>query len=327
MRVSELASELAKGRVRPAYLIAGEEPLLRDAALAAIEAQVLTDAAARDFNFDRLDAGAVSASRLDEALQMLPLMASRRLVIVREGEGRGGGFDESWARVFERALAARAGEPVAVLVVVARKVDRRSRWVKQFVDPAALVECDAPTAPRELEEFLSREARRIGVDITADAADLLCERVGPHLLILRGELEKLALAVGEGERIDRAVVALAVSSVAEESIWELTDAIGQGRAAASLETLARIRAQGEASQVVLGALASHFRRLVRVGHGEAVKAPPFVARKLEQQARRIGAQRLLACLRAIQRADVELKGAGVLRPDRTLEQLVLQLAG
>ncbi len=211
-------------------------------------------------------------------------------------------------------------------MVVARKVDRRSRWVKAFREPAAEVGCDAPTGTRELVEFLEREAARREVSIAKDAAELLCERVGPHLLLLRQELEKLQLEVGPGARIERDVVARSVSSVAEESIWELTDAIGQGRTADSLAQLAQMLSQGEASQAVLGALASHFRRLLRVGQGDAVKGPPFVVRKLEQQARRFPPARLLGCLRAIHRADVELKGAGVLRPERALEQLVIQLA-
>ena len=41
MKVSQLIEELAKGTRRPAYLVAGAEPLLRDEALAAIEAAVL----------------------------------------------------------------------------------------------------------------------------------------------------------------------------------------------------------------------------------------------------------------------------------------------
>jgi DNA polymerase-3 subunit delta len=328
MNVSKLAGEVAKGRIRPAYLLAGNEPLLRDAALEAIEAAVLASGP-RDFNFDRLETDASTPARLEEAIGTLPLMAARRLVVVRESEGRGGGFDEGWGRAIEHAierLATLGSESHAVLVVIGRKVDRRSRWVKAFRDPATLVECDAPTAGRELEAFLEQEARRIGVDLTADAAALLAERIGPNLLLLRQELEKLLLHVGEGGRIDRAAVLLAVSAVAEESIWELTDAIGQGRPADSLSQLAQMLARGEASQAILGALASHFRRLVRVGHGESVPAPPFVARKLEGQARRFGSARLLAALRAIHRADVELKGAGRLRPERALEQLVVQLS-
>jgi DNA polymerase-3 subunit delta len=325
MNLAQLMSELGKGRIRPAYLIAGEEPLLRDAALDAIEARVLAGAT-RDFNFDRLEVDSASPSRLEEALGTLPFMASQRLVVLREGEGRGAGIDESWGRGLEQVLQALREPTTAVLVVVARKVDRRSRWVKAFRDPAAEIECESPTATRELVEFLEREASRQGILISKDAAELLCERVGPHLLLLRQELEKLQLHVGAGGRIDRAAVALSVSSVAEESIWELTDAIGQGRTADSLQMLSQMLNQGEASQAVLGALASHFRRLLRVEQGEPIKGPPFVVRKLEQQVRRFPSARLLGCLRAVHRADVELKGAGVMRPERAIEQLVIQLA-
>lgn len=326
MNVSKLTSELAKGTLRPAYLLAGDEPLLRDAALEALESAVLA-AGPRDFNLDRLEADASTPARLEEAIATLPLMAARRLVVLREGSGRSGGLDEAWGRAVERALATLTDSATAVLVVVARKVDRRSRWVKAFREPAVLVECDAPTSNDELARFLERDARRIGVDLTADAVALLAERIGPNLLLLRQELEKLCLHVGEGGRVDRAAVELAVSSVAEESIWDLTDAIGQGRTTDSLSQLAQMLARGEASQAILGALASHFRRLTRVGHGETVPAPPFVSRKLEAQARRFGPARLLAALRAIHRADVDLKGAGRLRPERALEQLVIQLSG
>jgi DNA polymerase-3 subunit delta len=323
MNVGQLTAELGKGRVRPAYLIAGEEPLLRDAALAALEEHVLARAP-RDFNFDRLETDSASPARLEEALGTLPVMAERRLVVLREG--RGAGVDESFGRVIEGALEAGRADFTAVLVVVARKPDRRLRWVKAFREPAAEVDCEAPTSSRELEDFLEREARRLEIELTRDASERLVDRVGPHLLLLRQEVEKLALHVGTGGRVDGAAVTLSVSSVAEESIWDLTDAIGQGRAADSLVQLAQMLGQGQASQAVLGALASHFRRLLRVGQGEPIKAPPFVARKLEQQARRFTPARLLGCLRAIHRADVELKGEGVLRPERALEQLVIQLS-
>ena len=41
MMPSQILEELAKGHVRPAYLLAGSEPLLRDDALALLEKGVL----------------------------------------------------------------------------------------------------------------------------------------------------------------------------------------------------------------------------------------------------------------------------------------------
>lgn len=325
MKVDELLRELAEGRIRPAYLLGGSEALLRDDALDAIEAAVLAEGP-RDFNFDRLEVGQVQPGRLEEALDNLPIMAEHRLVVVREPEGRGGKLDANWGAVIESWLSRVDERTASVLVIVSAKIDKRTKWVKGFRNPAALVECDPPKKARELATFLAEEARRQGVDLEPEAAALLADRVGPQLLLLRQEVEKAALFAGPGEIITRKHVEQSVSAVAEEPIWDLTDAIGQGRVAEAVDLLSRLLAQGAAPPAILGALASHFRRLVRVGHGEAVGGPPFVVRKLEQQARRYPARRLVTCLRAIHRADVELKGASVMRSERALEQLVLGLA-
>jgi len=325
MSSATVLKELADGRVRPAYLLAGSEPLLRDDVLAAIEATVL-EGAPRDFNLDRLEVGQVSPGRLEEALDNLPIMADRRLVILRETDGRGAKLDANWGAVIEGWLSRVDDRTASVLVVVASKADKRSKWVKAFKDPAIFVECEAPKKARELAGFLAEEARRQGVELDPQAASLLADRVGPQLLLLRQEIEKASLLAGPDEVVTRKHVEMTVSAVAEEPIWDLTDAIGQGQVAVAVDLLSRLITQGAAPPAILGALASHFRRLVRVGHGESVGGPPFVVRKLEQQARRYPQRRLVMCLRAIHRTDVELKGASVMRSERALEQLVLGLA-
>lgn len=325
MSVATLQKELGKGEVRPAYLLAGGEPLLRDDALEALEATVL-GGGPRDFNFDRLEVPGATPGRLEEALATLPVMAERRLVLLRETEGRGAKLDAAFGEVIERFLSGAEKDSPTVLVVVSAKVDKRTKWVKAFRDPALLVACEAPTRARELATFLAEEARRQGIDLDPEAASLLADRVGPQLLLLRQEIDKASLLAGPGETVTRRHVEQTVSAVAEEPIWDLTDAIGQGRTADAVDLLSRLLAQGAAPPAILGALASHFRKLVRVGHGESVGGPPFVVKKLTQQARRYPSRRLVTCLRAIHRADVELKGASVMRSERALEQLVLGLA-
>lgn len=323
MKLQELRSELDAGTVRPAYLVAGEEALLRDEALAAIERAVLADAA-RDFNYDRLEGDSVSPAALGDALAALPVMAANRLVVLREPEGRRAGAKalvEALADIVAAQLAARG----SVLVVVAAKPDKRQRWVKAFAkDPAALVECDAPRTSREIAAFAKSEAKRQGVALAPEAADRLAELVGPELLLLRQEIAKAALLVEPGAKVTLEIVESATLQIAQQPIWDLTDAIGEGRTADALRLLGRMR--DAAPQAVLGALASHFRRLARVRHGGRVAGPPFVARKLESQARRYSVARMGTCLEAIHATDVALKGASALAPDLVLERLVLGLA-
>jgi DNA polymerase-3 subunit delta len=323
--LDDLREELRAGRIRGAYLLAGGEALVRDDALAALEEAVLAGAP-REFNRDRLDGETAGAGELLDAVRTLPVLAARRLVILREPEARRNAALGEALPGLVRELVEGPGAGATVLVVCAAEPDGRSAWVKAFRDPAARIECEAPTRAQELVAFVRAEAKRQGVALAPGAAELLAERVGPQLLWLRQELAKASLFAGPGEAVTRAHVAALASDVAEEPIWDLTDAIGEGRGADALVVLHKLLGAGAPPMVVLGSLASHFRRLVRAGGGGRIQAPPFVQRKLQSQARRYGPERFGACLRALHEADERLKGQGSLPPELTLERLVLGLS-
>jgi DNA polymerase-3 subunit delta len=320
----ELERELAEGRLRPAYLLLGEEALLRDDALRALRAAALAGSPA-DFDFDALDGEATGAGALEDALRTLPVLAPRRLVVLREPAHARAGAAALLEALARRVPELAAPEPV-VLVVASTRADRRTAWVRAFGEPRAVVECAAPKRERELVEFVRREATRQGVRLEAGAAELLAERVGPQLLVLRQEIAKLGLLVAGGGAVTRQHVAGSASDLAEEPIWDLTDAIGEGRAADALALLHRLLAHGAPPPVVLAALASHVRKLVRVSQGGEVAGPPFVVRKLQEQARRSRGGRLLAGLAAVHDADEVLKGRGSIPAEIALERLVLALA-
>jgi len=211
-----LAAELAGGRIRPAYLLAGEEAWLRDQSLAALRAAVL-GARSNDFDFERLDAERCTPAQLQGALRALPVLAPRRLVVLREPEARRGRAD-----ALIEALAAGVRELAAqsetVLVVSAARIDKRSGWVRAFAEPAVLVACDAPKGARAIAAFASAEAKRRGIALGPGAAEALADSVGAQLLRLTSELEKTALFAGPGERVSREHVLEAVSAVADEKI-------------------------------------------------------------------------------------------------------------
>lgn len=323
MNLEELSSEVAAGTIRPAYLLAGEEPLLRDDALATIYEAVLAGGP-DDFNLDRLTGETATPASLRDAVAALPMMAPRRLVVLRDPEARRGS-----AKALTDAVAELVGELAAqdqtVLVVTAGKADKRARWVQAFSDPAASVDCQPPKAGRALTSFIRAEAKRQGLVLERGVAELLAERVGPQLLLLRQEIAKAALLAG-GTKIRLEDAEVSTGQVAEAPIWDLTDAIGEGRTADAVDLLSRMLDAGAPAPVVLGSLASHFRKLVRLRGGARVPGPPFVVRKLERQARRYAPGRLMTCLEAIHHADTQLKGASTMRPEMALERLVLGLA-
>lgn len=326
MKTSELDKELAKGKIRPAYLLAGEEPLLRDDALLAVRSAVL-DGSADDFNLDRLDGRSISLNQLYDSVRALPVMAQRRLVILSDPETARGAAGKKIGTALAELVTELADQNETILVVTAAKVDKRLSWVKAFKAPAVVVDCAPPKGAKALASFIAAEASAQGIAYESGVPEMLADRIGPRLLMLRQELSKIALFAGAGERVSRDHVAQSTSHIAEESIWDLMDAIGDGRGALALMLLSRMVGMGAPAPVVLASLASHFRKLSRLRTGGAVPGPPFVVKKLQHQARRFTANRLLRCLEAIHDTDTALKGAGALPPNMALERLVVGLSG
>ncbi len=272
MKLEDLTRELAAGTLRPAYLLAGEEPLLRDDALAALRSAAL-GGGLEAFNFDRIDAASSTPGAVIDAVRTLPVMAPRRLVIVEEPDARRGG-----ARGIADALAdlvpdLDAGGPT-VLVVLASRPDRRLRWVKAF--GSSVVDCEPPQRARDVALFARAEADRQGIALERGVAELLAERTGPQLLMLRQEIAKLGLLAGPSAPVTRAHVTAGTPQVADAPVWDLNDAIAEGRSADAIRVLGHLLASGSARTA--GPSADRHNRRAAAGGSErpGLPAPPAV---------------------------------------------------
>ena len=81
-----LLRSLPKGELAPVYYLHGPEDILKDEAIQAIVDRVL-DPALRDFNFDQRSAGQLDPEAIFSLCTTLPMMADRRVVVLREVEG------------------------------------------------------------------------------------------------------------------------------------------------------------------------------------------------------------------------------------------------
>jgi DNA polymerase-3 subunit delta len=313
----------------PVVLLFGEQETLRQAALEALRAAVLAGAPA-EFNEDRFDfasAGADGRAVL-VAAATLPVLGPRRLVRVR-------GLDDRRAASFvEKLLPGYLEDPVpsTCLLLELARIDRRLRWVKRVQEVGELRDCSGPTRPAEVRAWIERRFAARDKRAARGAAAALLEAIGPDLDLLGGEIEKACLYAGERSAVTAADVAAVSAGIRPHAIWDLTDAIGGGDRAQALRVVGRLVDQGEAPLAIVGALANHFRRLIRaracqpLEPGEVqrrLSLHPYAARKLTEQARRFEPPRLRAGLDAVRRADEAVKGGASLSPRLAVERLVL----
>lgn len=117
-----LYQELKKGRIQPLYLFYGEEEFLISKAMEVVQKTVLKGIPV-DFNFNQYYAKECDVQRVVEAANTLPMMAQRRLVLLRDVQ------DIKEAGLDKLAKYAEKPSPSTVLLMVGSKIDARRKFV------------------------------------------------------------------------------------------------------------------------------------------------------------------------------------------------------
>ena len=106
----------------------------------------------------------------------------------------------------------------------AREVEKHAVWGRLSREEAALGFYRLREG--ELYQWLTREARHLGKNLTLAAAQRLVEMVGDNLAELSQELEKLALFAGPENTLTPALVTQLASHSRTYNIFALVDALG-----------------------------------------------------------------------------------------------------
>ena len=197
----------------PVYYLFGEDDFLKDQATRDL-VEAAAEPSTRDFNLEIRRAGELDAESLDALLSTPPMLAERRVVVLREVDK----LKKGARTLLDRYLARPAHDTVLVLVAPSGvKSD------KALSAHATVVEY-APLTGDRVPRWVSYHAQHtLGRKITPEAVTLLVEAVGGDLAQLAVELEKLASYTSEA--IDEHAVADVVGVRRGESLCDLLDAV------------------------------------------------------------------------------------------------------
>lgn len=346
MTPDEALAEARAQKLRPVYLITGEETHLVGKVLDALKKAALV-AAIPGLNEDHINAGERNVEDALAAARTLPMMAKRRLVVVQrlerweprsnggsDGPGQDVTAKSSAKDAFERLLEyAKSPSPSSVLLLVGSALDKRRKLVTTARSEGWLVSCE-PLGRAELPAFIEQRARELGGRLTVGVADLLAELAGPELSPVVDAVDRLCL-YANGEPITEEMVAECVVRLRTASVWELLAAVSRRDPGAALAALDDVFDPQESIRLV-GLLAWSARQLIRfeaalragLPAAEAAQqagAPPFRARDLTQQVKGLPRATLEGWLITLLDMDRALKGGSKLPAKSILERGVLEL--
>lgn len=211
---------LRKGAIESVYYLYGTEDVLKDEAVREIADRVL-DASTRDFNFDQPDPAGLDAERVDALLNTPPMLAERRLVVLR-----GVAQLRRKSRAREALLRyVAAPNPTTVLVLMDPAGEKPADDLGARVVVAALDRLPPERAVR----WVAHRAGELGMTFEPAAATHLVDTLEGDLGPIAQEIDKLAAAV-RGRPVTRGDVEALIGVRHGETLQALVAAALERRA-------------------------------------------------------------------------------------------------
>ena len=313
----QIINDVKNGNFAPVYLLMGTEPYYPDLVCDEIMKFALTDSE-RDFNqtvFYGLD---TDAGTVASECRSYPMMAERRLVVVKEAQSM---------KTLED-LAIYASDPmestVLVILMHGASADKRRALYKNVQKKGVVLVSDA-LRDYEMPQWITSFYKSRGLDIEPAAAALLAEYAGTDMSRIMLETEKMQKNLPEGTvRVNVADIEKNVGISRQFSIFELTKALSYMKAEKALKIAAYI-GNGPKFMLLLATapLYTHFYRILKyeaallknpamskADRAKLLGVNPYFMEEYDVAARNYPIRRCMKVISLLEEYDFKGKGGG-----------------
>jgi DNA polymerase-3 subunit delta len=296
-----------------------------------------SDPTSADMNTARLDARSASEDDLNNALNAMPFLAKRRLVLLEHISSK---YNNPSARKKFLEFIEKAPETTRLVMYESVEPKEAERhWLMKWAEKnSKLIQTRAFMLPRlkDMTGWIVNETKSQGGKIEPRAAEMLKDRVGVDTRQAGMEIAKLLAYVNWARPITVQDVEAVCIVTSQQSVFDFVDALANGDGKAAQHLLHRLL-ETEDDFALWGMVIRQFRLLIQAreildGRGtkddvaRALGVHPFVAEKAAGQATRFSVESLEYIYHKLLAIDEGVKTSQVTL-DLALDTLVVELAG
>ncbi|WLR49905.1 DNA polymerase III subunit delta [Bacillus tianshenii] len=337
MNIIDIQREIKNGMFYPVYLFYGTENFLIEDTKQKLIQKTLSEED-RDFNLSFFDMAETPIQAAIEDAETLPFMGERRVVIVQNAyfltAQKNDQKVEHDLKQLERYIEDPSSESIVMMIAPYEKLDERKKVVKAIKKRGGFVHA-APLTEKEIKQWLNQQAKERRVSIEPEAVALLLETVGPDLMMLSTEMDKLSLYAFDTGEITVKMVEMLASRSLEQNIFSLTDMVLKRDLQKAMRIFYDMLEQKEEPIKILALLTQQFRLLYQVkglasrGYGQSqiastLKVHPFRVKLAMQKANLFEMNELLRLMDELAEVDYRIK-SGKLDKQLAVELFLMKL--
>lgn len=317
MKYLEFTNSLRAGKLAPVYFFSGEETGLIDEGVELVLNKLVTPEL-RDFNYDVFYANEVTAKRVLDIVRSYPMMAAYRVVLVREVHKMSPSDLHALAEYVKRP------SPTTHLILTQRDKSSSKKGLDAMRKASAYVEC-RPLYDNHVVPWIQEYVKRLGRQISPEAAQFLAIEVGNSIHALKSELEKIQIYIGATPLITLEHAQHVAGTRREFSVYSLQEALAGKNLSHALRIVEELAVNTSITAVV-SSLARYFnhlylakalpRRQDLIALAEKTGVHSFFAERLQKAAHSYDSDAILNAFEVLHHVDYIAKS-------QNLSQLLL----
>ncbi|MFI3212400.1 MAG: DNA polymerase III subunit delta [Eubacteriales bacterium] len=321
-----LLQDLKTNQIKQVYLLFGEEDYLRKQYRDRVREKLVEQG--DTMNYTYLEGKNHEIGGVIDLAETLPFFAERR-VIIWENSGllkKGG---EQLAQYLEEIV------DTTYFILVEKEIDKRSKLFKTLKKKGRVCEFgiqNEATLKRWILSILKRENKKI----TELTMNVLLDKTGTDMEIIKTELEKLICYTIEKEEITKEDVETIVTHRVSNQIFDMINAMADKNQKKALDLYYDLLTLKEPPLRILALISRTFHLLMQVkilkgkGHsdkviGEQVGLHSFVVSKYAKQVNRFSAKELRNAVESCVEAEENVK-TGKMNDKMSIELLIVKLS-
>ena len=256
MKPEELTKRLEKNKVDSVYFFSGDENFLKEEAIRQLTAAII-EPGTEEFCLDSMNGENTDATTVLTLAVTIPMMAERRIIVVRDFHRLPQKDREVVADYVEHPSAS------TCLVLVTPKVDLKTKLYSRLSKAATSVVFYA-LYPERIPAWLQQHVRPFKKRLSNEAGHQLQAIVGTDLGELASELEKLVVFVGNRRTIEAADVEAIMGPSRAGTVFDLAQAIGEKDLTQAHKAYMRAMDAGESPLALVAILVRHLSILWKI---------------------------------------------------------------
>ncbi|MEX2350187.1 MAG: DNA polymerase III subunit delta [Flavobacteriaceae bacterium] len=329
--VKRIANDIKAGKLKPLYLLTGEEPYYIDFMADYIEKNVLTEDE-KAFNQMVLYGQDVTVDDIASHAKRYPMMASYQVIIVKEAQ--------ELARTIENLTAyCEQPQPTTILVLCYKykKIDKRKKLYKTIKANGVVLD-EKKLYENKVGDWITRMLASKGYKISPKASLMLVEFLGNDLSKIAKELEKLTQILKPEQQITPELIEENIGISKDYNNFELQKALGSKDIQKAFRIINYFSENPKDNpiQMTVALLYSFFTKVLKyhalTDKGKAASAlgvSPYFVSDYQQAARNYPMRKVSGIVAAIRQTDMKSKGVGAANVSHgdLLKELLVEVFG